>query len=231
MDNSHIHAENYEKLRLTETKFKNLVLTEMPKIGFATFLTVAYFSFDAYGCLDRVQREEEDWKRTNEGKTVNYCYARITDPETCTQTVLDNEECMAGPGECEDIVHSSETFSLLFVIFAILKIYAQPLANLRYNPVHLMQFDMLFRDQIQILLFFISGGISLLIFASSDEIQTSDWCSYVNPNYGDREGEDMFGKRSRTWRLAANNATKFLFFCVIVIMGMTKDEQKVSKVS
>jgi len=200
------HVRNSNNFKLRESQFKELILTELPKIGIVTFITAAYFTVESYGCIQNV----------TEQPGLEYCY-KFTGDELTKQCESKPKTCKdGGLGECEDVIHSSEVFATFFVMYAALRLYVQPLASLRYTENHLIRFDILFRDQIQLSLFGLSAFLSLYIFASSDEID--DWCGYVNP----REGS-FISKRSLKWRQGLRALLRLVFLLVFIIIGFSKD--------
>lgn len=154
------HASNFKQLRLTESMFKvsgeprsrgakrrnqnfiltpffpppaqNLVLTELPKIGFTTFLTIAYFSFEGYGCVHNAHLKEKESMEANPLINITYCHEVAYDE--CRSS-----DCIGGVAECDDVVESSEAFAILFVLYAGIKLYVVPLGQLRYNFLNIMR--------------------------------------------------------------------------------------------
>ncbi|GMH50161.1 hypothetical protein TrVE_jg693 [Triparma verrucosa] len=204
------HAENYNTLRLSEKAFENLVLNELPRTGFGALIAVTYFCSEAFGCLQRV--EDEFQLSGKQRGNVTFCYDLPLDQ--CTQ----DAECEAGVGECEDIITSATMFSILFVIYAAIRLYVQPLMSLRYSIKHLMSFDMVFKDQILFLQFSGCSVGCLLYFASSDEID--DWCEYVNPR---NVKGDLVNKRSQVSRATINLLLQFSMMCVILCLSLPSE--------
>ena len=60
-----LHARNFTNLKLKESEFEELILTDLPRIGLVTFITVAYFIVESYGCLQNDGAPEEG---------ITYCY-------------------------------------------------------------------------------------------------------------------------------------------------------------
>lgn len=155
----HLHARHYATLKLKESEFKELIQTKLPKLGLVTIITVAYFMVEAYGCLQSEGAPKEG---------ATYCYQFTGDllSEMCGNKTGRGEKTFAstttsegveltcevdgGFGKCEDIIRSSYVFAFLFVIFAVLRLYVGPLAELRYTEKHILRFDMLFRDQVRL---------------------------------------------------------------------------------
>ena len=112
--------------QLKESEFKDLILTELPKTGLVTFITVSYFLVESYGCLENEGMPEHG---------MTYCYELTGDEliEKCG-----NNNCVkdGGYGKCEDIINSTQYFALFFVVYAALRLYVQPLAELRYTMRH-----------------------------------------------------------------------------------------------
>ncbi|GMH75464.1 hypothetical protein TrST_g13080 [Triparma strigata] len=206
------HAMNYNTLRISEKDFKNLVLKELPRVGFGALMTVIYFCSEAFGCMQRVKEEFELSRNSSTSANVTYCYDIPVDQ--CTKDV----ECYAGNVECNDIVISSTRFATLFVIYAIMRLYVSPLMSLRYSIKHLMSFDMVFKDQLLFLVFSICSVMCLQYFASSDEID--DWCEYVNPK--NTEG-DIIKKRSQQTRELINIVLQFLMLLTFGVLMLPSE--------
>ncbi|GMH82754.1 hypothetical protein TL16_g09369 [Triparma laevis f. inornata] len=212
------HAMNYATLRLSEAAFKKLVLKELPRVGFAALMAVMYFCSEAFGCLQRVKEESERMGINLEN--VTFCYDIPVDQ--CTK----DTECEMGVGECEDIITSSTMFAILFVVYAALRLYVLPLLSLRYNYSDLMRFDMIFKDQVQLIVFCVCSVGCLLFFASSDEID--DWCDYVNP--GNVKG-DIVNKRSQESRAFINVILQFLMLLVFISMNLPSEFKRLKRVT
>ncbi|GMH79834.1 hypothetical protein TL16_g08291 [Triparma laevis f. inornata] len=208
------HASNFKHLRLTESMFKNLVLTELPKIGFTTFLTIAYFSFEGYGCVHNAHLKEKEFMEANPLTNITYCHEVAYDE--CRSS-----DCISGVAECDDVVESSEAFAILFVLYAGIKLYVVPLGQLRYNFLNIMSFDLLFRDQIQILLFVLSAFGALFLFASADEID--DYCEYTDLANLETENLVVFRERSQKQRKAMNAIIRIIYFLTIFCAGLRSD--------
>ncbi|GMI04639.1 hypothetical protein TrVE_jg1404 [Triparma verrucosa] len=215
--NSHAsHTKNYKGFKLTKGEFKDIVLTQLPYVGFTTILTISYFSFEGYGCIHNARLKEAEYVKDHGIPLANVTYCHELPLDQCTSS-----GCISWIAECDDVVESSEAFSLLFVVLAGIKLYVLPLAKLRYNFLNFMSFDMLFRDQIQTLLFAFSAFSALFLFASADEID--DYCEYTNPANLAIEDATIFRERSLKQRKVMNLVVRVLFFLTIFCSGLRSD--------
>lgn len=85
---------------------------------------------------------------------------------------------------------------------------------------------MIFKDQVQLVVFCVCSVGCLLFFASSDEID--NWCDYVNPR---NVKGDIINKRSQESRALINVTLKFLMLLVFISMNLPSEFKRLKRVT